>query len=48
MSVNEKLKNNLSCKCNNCEKKITYYPEEEMTSVSPLDKRTTSSGMRFL
>ena len=40
-------KNNISVKCKKCSKLVVYDVENEKTIIKEIQKRTTSSGMRF-
>ena len=40
-------KNNISVKCNKCNKLVVYDVESEEVKIKAIPQRTTSSGMRF-
>ena len=40
-------KNNISVKCNKCNKLVVYDVESKEVKIKAIPQRTTSSGMRF-
>ena len=45
--VTDRTVNNLSAKCNICNKLVTYYGASKETKLNRLPGRKSSSGMRF-
>lgn len=37
----------ISCKCNNCQKLVTYHPGSNEVTISNVPLRAQSSGKRF-
>ena len=35
-------------RCINCQMMVCYYPQDDVTKIKELPKRTTSSGMMFV
>lgn len=48
MTYDERHHMNVSVKCTNCNKKVTYYPADDMVEINDLPPRASSSGVRFL